>query len=102
MVNKYNTHKDGRELIWLELEVVLNAEDDNNLPITALGKGVLIRQQIALYADEVPMKNAQIIADVSTNLIQQCVVVRSRVIELDDNGYEIELATIETNEEKVH
>jgi hypothetical protein len=85
----YNLQKDGRDLIWLELELVINAPDEEKLFMTPLGKGVLIRQQIALYADESPEVNAQIIANVSTDLIKRAVVVRSRVLELDENGQEV-------------
>lgn len=96
---QYTLVKNDRDLIWLEFEVVINAPDDDNLPETALGRGVLIRQQIALYADANAATNAQIIADVGTNLIKQAVVVRSRIIELDENGYEIPVIT---TSDKVH
>lgn len=89
MTQTYNLQKDGRELIWLELELVINAPDDSDLFMTPLGKGILIRQQIALFADENPEINAQIIANVSTELIKRAVVVRSRVLELDENGNEV-------------
>lgn len=86
----YVTEKDGRKLIWLEFQVVINAPDDENLPTTSLGRGILITQEIALYEDEDPVTNAQIMANVGTDLISKAVVVRSRQIQLDENGYEID------------